>query len=164
MARGAKPGERRGGRAAGTPNKRTITKKLMGEYMQTPEGRVLIGEVVQQQQPRSQGKKAVEILDTLMNLTMGYVARYQPKPNADGQETNAVADAEQFKEYLGLATSCAKELAKYQSPTFKAIATQEVPPTPALPAGNVSNMMEARTQQDAAAAYIRLVRQDPKAA
>lgn len=164
MPRGAKPGERRGGRASGTPNKRTLTKRFLAEILETAEGKALIGEAIKHHQPKMSGKKAIEVLDTLMNLTMGLVARHQPRPNQSGQETNVTADEGKFREYLGLATTAAKELAKYQSPTFKAVAVQEVPPPPSLPDGRVSNMMEARTQQDAAAAYIRLVRNDTKAA
>jgi hypothetical protein len=89
---GSKPGERRGGRQRGTPNKTTMERLLRAERetaVAQAEGR----------------KLAKEVLDDFMVLFAGS----QP-------------DEAKFEKYARLAIATAADLAPYQSPTFKAIA------------------------------------------
>lgn len=165
MPSGAAPGERRGGRSRGVPNKKDVVKHLVGEVLDGTDGQKRIKDVVARElakmaQPPRNSRKAIDILDTLMQLSMGLVARYQPRPDG-GMETNPQADETKFQTYLPIALNSAKELAKYQSPTFKAIALQEVPAAPAAAPGDdakVVNAIEKGSQQRASDAYVRLIR------
>lgn len=102
---------------------------------------------------------AKTVLEQIMLLSMGLVAKYQPgKPDENEAK---------MQEYLPYALGAAKELARYQSPTFRAIAVTEVPALPAAQPGDgakVVGLMGKRTQLDAANAYTRIIRNDPKAA
>lgn len=69
-------------------------------------------------------KLAKERLDDFMTLFAGMAARYQPLPGwkegdpiPEGREPNET----KFKEYALLTIECARILAPYQSPTFKAV-------------------------------------------
>src|SRR5262249_43413537 len=67
MGRGAKPGERRGGRLKGSRNKATIERALIAERVAN--------------EAKMAGKKlAKEVLDQFMVLFAGMAAYYQPKP------------------------------------------------------------------------------------
>lgn len=162
MARGFKTG----GRGAGVPNKRTQAKQMLAEIMRE-QGTEILGPVLKQLQAAPKGqKKAIEVLRDLMTLSMNCVAIHQPKAQADG--TFVIESNEKLQAYLKLGIDAAGQLARFESPTFKAVALQEVPLPPAgeVPddPAKVVGLLGKRSQQDAASAYLRLVRNDPKAA
>jgi len=169
MQRGRGKGlPRTGGRSKGTPNKATQYKQMMAEVLASPEGRVLLGNAMRtaQQAPKGQ-QKAIETLRELMALGRTLVALNQPIKQPDGTTVLPDDRHEKLQVYLPIAVRAAAELAKYESPTFKAVAVQEVPPAPEERPGDgaqVVGSLSKRTQQDAAAVYMRLVRNDGKAA
>ena len=109
-ARGAKPGERRGGRQAGTPNRQTVEK--------LEQARLHV------ENARGAGKKlGKEILEDFMHLFAGMAATYQPLPAGVVDERRS-PDEDKFLVYAKLAVQTAKDLADFQSPKFKAIMVQ----------------------------------------
>ncbi len=148
---GAKKGERRGGRALGTPNKKTIERKRVE------------AEIAQRVGPdyRPDGKKlAKDVLEDLMLMHGGLAAENQPTPGADGRRTfKNLTQREMFRYHAEEAAHCASRLAKYQSSTFKAIAVGPMPgdvplPAPALPSGDLPKRDATR----AADLYLRVIR------
>jgi hypothetical protein len=115
MARGRKTG----GRRQGTPNKATIEKSLIAARTVADA--------------RAGGKKlAKEVLQEFMELFAGMAAHYQPTPTH--LPLNPNENEPQFLRYAGLAVECAKAVAPFQSPTFKAIEVVPPPPPPPEPA------------------------------
>lgn len=113
-------GQRFGGRAAGTPNKATIEKTLRAEFELT--------------QARDTGKKlAKDVLDEFMMLFAGMAAHHQPIPPGQPIPAGRVPDEDKFEKWARLAVETAADLAKYQSPTFRAIAVSMPPPLPVAP-------------------------------
>lgn len=131
MPRGSKKGEYRGGRAAGTRNKATLLKEAAAELER------------QQAQGGNIKLMAKEVIEQFMHFFAGYATFFQPPIggapavlfDAKGEITNtrelrAYEDrCNQFERYAKLAVACAKELAPYQSPTFKSIMVTP-PPDP----------------------------------
>lgn len=153
MPRGAKPGERRGGRARGTPNKLTIKKQR--------EAAEIASRAITD--ARESGKPlAKEVLDQFMQLFAGMAAHYQPLPDGvsivpPGRNPNP----DLFHRYADLAIDCAHKLAPYQSPTFKAIALQTTAVTPEQPveARQSAQVIDLSTDVVAAQArYMRLIK------
>lgn len=106
--RGSAPGERRGGRQPGVPNRRTI------ERLAAAEARV--------EQARASGQKlGIEVLREFMMAFAGQATIHQPLPRnvpvPDGREP----DPELFVKYGKLATDVAAELAQYETPRLRAI-------------------------------------------
>lgn len=119
MPRGAKPGERRGGRAKGTKNKAILERDRIAAEI---AARTVAD-------ARVAGKKlAKDVLEDFMLLFAGMAAHHQPAPPTGAP--NAYANEEKFNEYAQLAVSCAHKLAPYQSPTFQAIMIAPPPPDP----------------------------------
>ena len=114
MPRGAKPGERRGGRVKGTPNRATIEKaKIAEQVMARAEMR---GEQL-----------AKEVLNDFMQLFAGMAATHQPIPEGQSIPLGRRPDETKFEKWARLAVQCAKDLAPYQSPTFRAIVVAPAP-------------------------------------
>jgi hypothetical protein len=113
---GAKPGERRGGRQRGTPNKTTIERQRV-----TAE---IAARTVAD--ARVAGKKlAKEVLEEFMFLFADMAAYYKPAlPTAPPNEN---ANEGKFGEYARLTVDAAHKLAPYQSPTFRAIVVAPPP-------------------------------------
>jgi hypothetical protein len=99
MARGARPGERRGGRAKGTPNKMTFMKTQMAMKAMAETG-------------RSQ-HKATEMLNRIMAEAYAMATEYGP--------LGKNYDDELYKSYLKLAVSTAGKLAPYQDPQLATV-------------------------------------------
>ncbi|MDE2101668.1 MAG: hypothetical protein KGL39_30760 [Patescibacteria group bacterium] len=156
MARGNKTG----GRTKGTPNKATLVQQMVTEALETPAGREAVAQALQKlTAPPSGQKKAVEVLREMMMLSGSLVALHQPKRDAAGNVT--VENHEKLQAYLNIASRTAADLARFESPTFKAVAVQEVPPMPqaqGAEGGNVASSIRKRTQKDAMAVYMRVVR------
>jgi hypothetical protein len=107
---GAKPGERRGGRQKGTPNRATVQKQLIAA--QIAERTVA--------DARTAGRKlAKEVLENFMFGFADLAEHYKPTPEVE--RPNPHADEDKFAQYAELAIDCAKALAPYQSPTFRAV-------------------------------------------
>lgn len=114
MARGAKPGERRGGRVKGMPNKTTIERALIAERTVADA--------------QASGKKlAKEVLDDFMQLFAGMAAHYQPTPPSAPRQ-NANQNPAEFEKWALHAVDAARMLAPYQSPTFRAVVVAPAPP------------------------------------
>jgi hypothetical protein len=106
MPRGARPGERRGGRVKGQPNKTTV------ERMRRAELDVAAA--------RARGEKlGKEVLRDYMLIFQERAERYRKPPHADEAK---------FEKYAQLAVDCARWLAPYESPTFRSIAVMPAPP------------------------------------
>jgi hypothetical protein len=95
---GSKPGERRGGRQKGTPNRKTLERRLITERMlEHPSAGVESGRL---------GRDVLaQYMCTFDELAEQYRKTNEPK----------------FRQYAELAVACAKALAPYQSPTYRAI-------------------------------------------
>jgi len=108
MPRGSVPGEQRGGRPPGIPNKATLQRVARAEQ--------------EMLDAKAAGRKlAKDVLDDFMQLFAGMAAHYQPRPNRQGIEPNPNQSEPLFEKYAKLAVEAAKHLAPYQSPTFRAI-------------------------------------------
>lgn len=120
--RGAAPGERRGGREKGTPNKATIERALIAEATAADA--------------RINGKKlAKDVLEEFMFLFAGMAAAHQPLPPNAVSPPGHKADEAKFEKWARLACAQAAELAKYQSPTFRAVQVTASQPLPNSPGG-----------------------------
>ena len=109
--------ERRGGRQEGTPNKATVQKQLVAA--QIAERTVA--------DARTMGKKlAKEVLEDFMLHFADIAEQYRPTP-PEAEHQNPHSDEARFNKYAAIAMECARSLAPYQSPTFKAI---QIAPAP----------------------------------
>jgi hypothetical protein len=138
MPSGAKPGERRGGRHAGVPNKATteaLERERIEQQLAAPVSAETVAKAEVLAPPGTptevvaHRKLAKERLEDLLELFVGAAAYYQPAA-LGGQTRPAVGqkeDWEQFARWGKLAMDCAKEAAKYQSPTFRAIVVAPAP-------------------------------------
>ena len=107
MPRGAQPGERRGGRATGTPNKTPLQN-----------AEVLAATVAKAEARAPVNKLAKEVLDWGMQYCVARAAFRRPAladapPNPDEHEG-------EFLKWFALAAELAKTLAPYQSPRLLA--------------------------------------------
>lgn len=94
-----------GGRTAGTPNRSTVERALRAAR--------------QVAEAKASGRKlAVDVLDECMHLTMGMAAEFQ---KAAGGPMPLPADWDKFWQCVDAAIESAGKLAKYQSPTMKAV-------------------------------------------
>lgn len=124
---GANPGERRGGRKKGTPNKIVTEGRLVREYQKAAEATG--GQV---------NKLGKVLLDDIANFAFNYATRFQPDGSARPIATDAASAIarqqwdernEQFERWMRLAYECARAKAPYESPTFRAIVIAP-PPDP----------------------------------
>ena len=99
MARGSKPGERRGGRKKGTPNKMTFMKTQMAMKAMA-------------ESDRSQ-QKATAVLNQIMARTYAMALEYGP----EGDNYND----DLYRNYLKLAVYTAGRLAPYQDPMLATV-------------------------------------------
>lgn len=101
-----------GGRARGTPNKRIVEQRLQAERAAA--------------EAKASGKPlAKERLGEFLELFIGYARFYQPvlpQMLARGAKPNKNQDEAKFEKWSMHAIDAARELAKYQSPQFRAVA------------------------------------------
>lgn len=117
---GPKKGQRFGGRKAGVPNKSTIERTLRAEH--------------EMLRARETGKKlAKDVLDEFMMLFAGMAAHHQPIPEGQPIPAGRQPNEDKFEKWARLAVETAADLAKYQSPTYRAIAVTLPPALPAVP-------------------------------
>lgn len=110
MPRGAKKGERRGGRGRGTPNKSTVERALFAER------------VMAEQQGKPGKKLGREVVEDFMHLFAGMAAVHQPLPPGvtiapPGHEP----DREKFDKYAAMAVDAGYKLAEFQSPKISRV-------------------------------------------
>lgn len=112
MARFQKGHAKAGGRQPGTPNKVTVQRALGIEQAERASGR----------------KLAIERLAEAMEYWFGLAGQYQPViENAP----NPKADPKEFRACLKEGTTCARDLAPYQSPKLQSTTIrQDVPQEP----------------------------------
>jgi hypothetical protein len=133
--KGQRGGAGRGqGRKPGIPNRATLERAIQA-INQTDEAK------------RNGKKLAKEVLEEFMLLFTGMAATYQPLPPGTAPVPGREPNEAKFVEYAKLAVETAADLAKYQSPTFKAMAVTMS--TPAIPGdgartigGNVIDMSD----------------------
>lgn len=117
MPRGAKPGQRRGGRGKGTPNKATIERAKLAER------------VMEQAAGKPGRKLGRELLEEFAVMFSGLAAAFQPQPSAPGApigEQDMERWARSYKEplfekYAKLAAKCANDFADFQSPRMSRV-------------------------------------------
>jgi len=118
LPRGSKPGERRGGRRKGSRNKATIERELLAQRMlqHAPAGAM---------QNARLGK---EVLEQYMVMFDTLAQHYRPIPESPH------SDEVKFTKYATATCDCAKALAPYQSPTYRASVVEQPksPQTPVL--------------------------------
>ncbi len=116
MPRAPKP---RGGRPMGSLNKATIEKQIQAAR--------------EIDRARETGEElAKDVLNRLMKLAEGAAAKHRPQTTASGEVVEGTGDWALFGAWFDRTAFVAKELAKYQSPTYRAIAVSMPPPLPAL--------------------------------
>lgn len=124
-----KPTGRPRGRHRGSKNKTTIEREEKARLELEAREIALRDGAQQILQARQRGQKlAKEVLEDLMNLGVGLAAFYQPSPPQAPRNTNE--DETKFWRAAEFARDCAADLAKYQSPTYKAIAVAAAPAVP----------------------------------
>lgn len=121
MPRGSRPGERRGGRKTGTPNRSTLEKRAIIEREQR-EAAAVVPEVAQQLMRDPNGGRVTkttarllgkEVMRECMMFFRGLAGRHQPGGPAP--------DMKLCIQYLKLAGEFADKLAPYESPRLAAI-------------------------------------------
>lgn len=128
MPRGAKPGERRGGIAKGGKHKVTREREILAQRIADEQNMKAAGG-----QLRKLGK---ETLEEFMIMFGGLAAAFQP-PGQTREQLDAWAaskNAVMFEKYATLSVMAAQYLARYQSPTFRAVV---IAPPPDPNKGNV---------------------------
>src|SRR6516162_4032683 len=114
MPRGSKPGEHRGGRKPGTPNKRTTELVQAANEALANAGRARLPEIVVL---RKLGKDRLIEID---EIAMALVYKYR----AAAEEGDVVAEALLWK-YLGVALDAVARRAPYESPRLAAVAVRD---------------------------------------
>jgi hypothetical protein len=115
MPRGAQPGERRGGRAKGTPNKTPLQKaEALAVKVAKAEARAAVKVAIEP----LEHKLAKEVLDWEMQYCVARAAFRRPAL-AD-EPPNPNEDEGDFLKWFALAAELAKTLAPYQSPRLLA--------------------------------------------
>lgn len=148
---GQRGGKRDGAGAPRGPRRITVAREIVSEV------------VYEEMQKRNANqKRGIDTLDEQMRLWMGVAAKLQ----RDYPETFSTDKT--FRYAMERAAHAAAELAKYQTPRFKAIPVREVPALPKAPAGetpaanpaksNVISAVKKRSAQENADVYIRMVR------
>lgn len=158
MPRGSKPGERRGGRAKGVPNKKTREQREL-QRIAAEQAR---DEVRKSHKP---GKKlGKDLIEDYMMAFHGMAAMHQNNIASalQGGGSPAKADLDGFKEWGSMVVDAARRLAPFQSPTFKAIAVVAPPPgTNVTPNGELppgTEVHHIRDPQVIARVYAEIVR------
>ena len=110
MPSGSRPGERRGGRKRGVPNRATVERAEIA-LRSTAEAKA------------SGRKLGKEVLEELMVLFGGLASKFQPESmdKIVVQEWTKGDREPMFHKYASLAVKVAKDLADFQSPRFKAV-------------------------------------------
>mgnify|MGYP000735891981 CR=1 FL=1 len=111
MAKGFKTG----GRQKNTPNKATVE-------------RAVVAERIVRETEMSGRKLGKEVLADFMDVFAALATYHQPLPDGMTVPQGRKPDEAKFEKYARLAIQAAKDLAPYQSPTFRAIQIAAPPP------------------------------------
>jgi hypothetical protein len=106
MPRGSRPGERRGGRQKGTPNRATVERAAIAARIAD--------------EANMRGQK----------LGKEYLAKYAGLFDEMADERRLAGDAAGFERWARLCCATAKDLAPYQSPTYRAVVIAPPPDKP----------------------------------
>lgn len=133
MPRGARPGERRGGRAKGTPNRKRTERELIEKSLKSNiksaedlERAKIAAMAVQAARREGGAKLAKDKIEDYMATLEGMAGFYQPRP--PGQEANKNENFDRFLSCLDLAVYCAVKLAEFQTPKLRAVMVAAPPP------------------------------------
>src|ERR1700722_19027732 len=126
MPRGSKPGERRGGRAKGQPNKASIERAAIAER------------IIAEAEGKPGRKLGRELLEELALVFGGLASAFQPVATGPGgilTPTDLESWAKSYKEplfekYAKLAAKCADAFADFQSPRLGRLQVAAPPPDP----------------------------------
>lgn len=139
-------GERPGGRTKGTPNRITVEAAEIAR--------------ISTEQAKARGVKlGKEMLEDYMMAFHNQAVVFQPLPPGVAIP-GRTPDPQQFMAWGKLVVETAKELAKYQSPTFRAIAVVAPPPgsdKPPMISGD--NVITIKDAQALSRVYQNMVRQ-----
>jgi hypothetical protein len=129
MPRGAKPGERRGGRKKGVPNKSSQERAAIAER------------IIAEAEGKPGRKLGRELLEEFTLMFGGLASAFQPVGTGPGG-TLTTADFETwaksykeplFEKYAKLAAKCADAFADFQSPRLGRVQVAASPPGPTGP-------------------------------
>lgn len=117
MPRGAKPGERRGGKKKGQLNRATIERAALAER------------IMAEAAGRPGRKLGREIVEDFAIMFGGLASMFQPQPSVPGApltEPDVEKWAKSYKEplfekYAKLAAKCASDFAEFQSPRMSRV-------------------------------------------
>lgn len=139
---GARGAPKTGGRQKGSVNKSTIEKTVA---LQIDNIR--------------RGDLPVDVLARLMKVAEGAAGRFQQRINGEGGDTTA--NWERFEAWFDRARQCARDLAPFTAPTYRAVAVVTAPSDMAAPAAQVIEHEPRDTEErerKASESYLRLVK------
>lgn len=157
-SRGSKPGERRGGKQKGTPNKRTVAKLQQ------------IGAEIAAAKKAGGPVRARDVLSDLTKTAVGFTAHWQQKMMAwEAAEASKPVPApippeyvERFLEGMAAATRAAAALIPYQDPKLAAIKVSmspfDVAPEPKTIEGKAIKPIDIKDPIELARIYSQVVR------
>ena len=148
MPRGAAKGERRGGRALGTPNVKTLLREAQGL-------REELAKKAEADLQKARGRKlGKEVLYEFMTVFAGMAASVQPAPPG---QINQHADEAKFQTWATLAVDTAYKLAQFESPKYRAIAVFEQPAPPPPRPGDDAKVIDINDPVALARIYRRVI-------
>jgi hypothetical protein len=122
--KGSAPGERRGGRHKGVPNRKNqeaLERARIADQVKEAE-------VAERQVARIGPRKlAKDVLEDFMHLFAGMAAVTQPLPQGAPVPPGRQPDERAFEKWARLAVDTAAKLADFQSPRFRAVMTSPAP-------------------------------------
>jgi hypothetical protein len=163
MANGAAPGERRGGRTKGVPNKAKVAQiaALSGAAVPATTAIATAKTVDEAAAEPELGKRTLArycaIYANLANVARAQMIRAE----REGDEGRArfAAALREFEKWSKAAVWCADKLAPFQSPTYRAIAVIAPPPeSPATPLERDGNVITLNDPVKAARVYANIMR------
>lgn len=134
---GARPGA---GRKAGDRNKETLRRELIAAKQQ----------LEQIKNRESKGHKlAIDVLNDAMHVAYGMMAKHQPLAPNEAQMPGREPNVAEFKEWLGITVSAAKELAPFQSAKFKSVSLHVEAPIGGAPENPGAAPLQAMSPAEA---------------
>ena len=123
--RGAKPGERRGGRGKGSKNKMMVSRSELERIAREAAAEAVKSEValeVLERKTLPDNKRGKKVLESFVAVFAGMAAQYQPlAPGQTVPGPGQQPDPDKFKEYALIAIEAAKALAPFQDPRYSAV-------------------------------------------
>jgi Na+-transporting methylmalonyl-CoA/oxaloacetate decarboxylase gamma subunit len=162
---GSKPGERRGGRKRGIPNKATIERLLRGkiaEQVAEEIGAPGTAVAIALEKAASGRRLAKDELEEVVPIIKGIVAHHQQQVTSQDPATGRLvitpqADLSDLKGWLQLFVDTCFKLADFQSPKFRAIVVAAAPQETNQGRGGADNVIPLNDPVGAARVYKRIV-------